>query len=166
MAITQERVRVDLRKAIEKVACRAFLNANQENILSLTDVKVNLNTLTYDLGNNFDESTNYRFTAPVAGLYKIIGSVWYLNTSVQADKRYKAMIYKNGSAIAHSSAHSSHVDYISANVSDEVFLKKDDYIELWAYTTGTGDTVDIYGEANGFFTYLIVRLISKEGIRQ
>jgi hypothetical protein len=51
-------------------------------------------------------------------------------------------------------------------VRDIVYLKKNDYIELFAYTTGTGSTVDIYGDSSGLLTYLIVRLITREATRQ
>lgn len=165
MTVTEESIRIHRRLPIERVACRAYLNANQSDITSASNVKVNLNATTYDLGKNFAIDT-YKFTVPVTGLYHIFGQVWYLSTGVQADKIYKAMIFKNGAVVSQSSHQASVADYVSASIEDEIYLEKDDYIELYAYTSGTGNTVDIYGEVNGLSTFLVIRLISKEGIRQ
>lgn len=165
MSVTEESVRVHKRLPIEGVACRAYLNTGQGNITSSSWVKVTINAVTYDLGKNFATDT-YKFTAPVSGLYNIIGQVFFDSTGVQADKRYVVSIFKNGVAINESEGHASVADYVSVNIQDEVYLAKDDYIELYAYTTGTGNTVDILGDANGLYTYLVIRLISKEGIRQ
>jgi len=166
MTTTEESIRVDLRTITEKVGCRAFLSANQENIASAGWTKVNLDSLTYDLGNNFDESVNYRFTAPVSGLYIIIGAVSFLDTSVIADKSYAVAVYKNNASISQAFVHASYAGYVSAKVADELFLKKDDYVELFVYTDAAGNAVDVYGEASGINTFLVVRLITKEGIRQ
>jgi hypothetical protein len=164
MTVTEESVRVTLRKPVERVACRAYLGANQSNIASASDVKVSLAVTEYDLGENFDTATNYRFTAPVSGLYNIVGQVTYVDSSVQADKSYKAMIFMNGTAISGASVTASVAEYVSAVTATEAYLDKDDYIELFAYTSGTGDTVDIYGTSA--YTYLVIRLITKEGIKQ
>ena len=165
MAVTEESVRVHRRLPIEGVACRAFLSANQENITSSAWVKVNLNLVDYDLGKNFDTSL-YKFTVPVTGLYHIIGQVYFSSSGVQADKRYLVGIYKNGSIIGEASVHASIADNVSVSYGDELYLVKDNYIELYAYTTGTGNTVDILGSATLAYTRLVIRLITKEGIRQ
>ncbi len=163
-SIAEESVRRDPRIAIERVACRAFRSSNQDDITGADWTKVQLNLLTYDLGTNFDNSVNYRFTVPVTGLYHIIGSVC-LYTSVTADKIYTAGIYKNGALVSQGVNQASAANYITCGVSDELYLSKDEYIELFVYTSEAGSTVDIYGEAAGLATFLVVRLVTKEGVR-
>jgi len=162
MTTTSESVVVNKRKFLDRVGCRAFLNADQANISSTTWVKVALNDNTYDLGLNFASN---KFTVPVTGLYQIIGQVSFTN-SVQVDKRYSVAIYKEGALITQKDAQASVADTLSVNINDILYLKKDEYVELYTYTTGIGDTVDIDGDTGGSLTFLVVRLISKEGIKQ
>jgi len=67
--MTAQSVRVTPVLPIEGVACRTYLNADQDNINGDEWNKVNFNAVTYDLGLNFDITTNHRFTVPVTGLY-------------------------------------------------------------------------------------------------
>jgi hypothetical protein len=165
MAETTQSVRVDSRKVIEKVACRAFLNADQDNITDSAWNKVNLNDTTYDLGENFDTSTNYRFDVPVDGLYKIHAVVRLVGSSVVADKQYAVGIFINGTESSYSGIHASVVDDLSISKLDELYLEKDDYVEIKVYPHGAGgDTVDIDGDANGLYTYAIFRLVTREGV--
>jgi len=164
MTTTIESVRKDIRQVLERVACRAFLSTSQVNITQDNWTKVNLNAVTYDLGKNFALDT-YKFTAPVSGLYHIIGQV-FLTDSVIADKRYMAGIYKNGAVISCSGCHASIANFLSSSVNDEVYLRKDDYIELYIYNQAGAGTVDILSDAVGLYTFLVVRLISKEGTKQ
>lgn len=163
--ITAESVRVDPRKVLERVACRAYLSADQSDLTSSSWNKINLGAVTYDLGSNYSTST-YKFTAPVSGLFQIIGQVSFTSGSVQDAKRYGVSVYKNGASICENQALAGVADAVSASVVDEVYLDQNDYLELYAYTTGTGNTVDVDGDTNGTLTFLVVRLITKEGIRQ
>ena len=45
-----------------------YLSSNQ-TVSASTWTKVQLNTKTFDTGSNFDNTTNYQFTAPIAGFY-------------------------------------------------------------------------------------------------
>ena len=166
MAITTESVRRSFKKPIERVACRAFLSADQDNLTSSAWVKVLLASVTYDLGSNFDITTNNRFIVPVSGLYHVTGKVYFTAASVQADKNYFVAIYKNGVAVVQANTHASYVEALSVEVNDEIYLEETNYIELYTQTTGTGDSVDVDGDANGLRTSMVIRLITKEGIRQ
>lgn len=161
---TQESVRKDTRQPIERVACRIYLDADQNDTTGNGWNLVLLNTVTYDLGLSFAPLT-HRFTAPVTGQYSIKGKVHLVGTSVIADKRYTVAIYKNGVAISSGTAHSSYAGQLSIEVNDEFYLTKADYIELYFYpNVGAVNTVDILGGSG--YTYLAITLITKEGIRQ
>ncbi len=165
MTVTQESVRLDQRVIPERVSCRAYLTANQENVAGNTWNKVNLDAITHDLGTNFNTAL-YKFTIPISGLYVIYGCVHFLAASVILDKVYAASIYKNNVGIADNAVHASLAGTLGVNIYTEEYLKKDDYIELFVYPeVGQGtDTVDILGGSR--YTYLTCRLIKKEGIRQ
>lgn len=162
MTVTEESVRRDPRIPIERVTCRVYLSTNQVDLTDTVWTKILVNTKSYDLGENFDNVTNYRFDVPVSGLYAIWGKVDFVN--VAANKHYGVALYVNGSAVMHRYAHvSGTAQEVDANAYDEQFLKKGDYVELYAQSNAGVNTVDI--EAGASHTLLGVRLITREGIR-
>jgi len=73
------------------VAFRADRSGNQ-TITGYTYTKVQLNNEIFDTNNNFDPTTNYRFTPTVAGYYQIsAGVVWSSSNSGN-----QIVVYKNG----------------------------------------------------------------------
>tara|TARA_E500000318_G_scaffold108501_1_gene119487 strand:- start:34 stop:561 length:528 start_codon:yes stop_codon:yes gene_type:complete len=70
--------------------------SSQQSLSNNTLVKLQLDTEDYDTNNDYDNSTNYRFTPSVAGKYWLFGSTnvgaGSINTFAQI------LIYKNGSA--------------------------------------------------------------------
>ncbi len=163
MGTSTESVRVSKRKAIERVALRAYLSSAQNDINGDAWNKLLLNAVSYDLGQNYD-LIDKKFTAPVTGLYRIEGSVSL--SSVVSAKSYGLAIYKNGVSIKNFYQHSGLVSNISVPIADEIFLRQDDYIELYTYpgVGGGVNTVDVVTGTDA--THLIIRLVSKEGIRQ
>jgi hypothetical protein len=123
-------------------AFSAYANANQ-SVTTAVATKVVLNTEEFDTNNNFDSSTNYRFTPTVAGYYQINGAIGTFTSITQIN----ASIYKNGSL------YKSVVGYgasSSATVSAIVYFNgSTDYVEL--YVTMTGVTPAYYG--NSGYTY-------------
>ena len=84
--------------------------------------KVQFDTKDYDTGTNFDATTNYRFTAPIAGFYHFDASVNIASNAT--GQTLNAKLYKNGSlvkagAFAHTSAGSI---TIGSSVSDTLQL--------------------------------------------
>jgi hypothetical protein len=55
-------------------AFSVYSTANQVTA-TVTYTKIQLNTENFDTNNNFDSTTNYRFTPTVAGYYQISGAV-------------------------------------------------------------------------------------------
>lgn len=165
-SIMIESVRRDPRIPIERVACRAYLSADQENITDSTWNKVNFNEVVYDLGTNFDHTTNYRFDVPVSGLYDISAVVNLVGASIVADKQYVVGIFIDATEEASISYHASLAGGLGLQIRDCLFLNKDSYVEIKVYPVGVGgNTVDIDGDASGTYCYVTIRLVTKEGIR-
>ena len=61
--------------------------------------KVGFNTENYDTGSNFDATTNYRFTAPVAGFYHFNVQVGLASAGALNSETFQISLYKNGSSI-------------------------------------------------------------------
>lgn len=79
--------------AVDGPTFYAYLSSNQ-TVTSGVITKVQCNTEEYDLGSNYDNATNYRFTPTTAGIYQI-------NSLIQANgsSGTTIWIYKNGSVI-------------------------------------------------------------------
>lgn len=117
-----------------------------------TVTKVQLNTEEFDTNNNFDNTTNYRFTPTVAGYYQISGSVGLTGTNT----RILCAIYKNGTEYFRG------VD-ASVNVSQVVvsglvyFNGSTDYIELYTLGTFVGTSDIASGQKYTYLTGALVR---------
>jgi hypothetical protein len=61
--------------------------------------KLIFNTEDFDTNNNFDSTTNYRFTPTVAGYYQI-NLICSVGQNGSAQTTYRSAIYKNGSIYA------------------------------------------------------------------
>jgi hypothetical protein len=62
----------------------ATLSVSQNNIATGSNVTVQFDTETYDIGSNFDTAT-YTFTAPVAGYYRLIAYVRFDGVDTASD---------------------------------------------------------------------------------
>ncbi len=133
----------------------AFLvygSANQTNVTPSTNTKIAFNTEAFDTNNNFDSTTNYRFTPTVAGYYQLNLCCYVTGSSITAAEPF---IHKNGSAY-------SSGQYVSATVAASIltasniiyFNGSSDYAEFYMYaTTSAGNyTINhslIYTYASG-----------------
>ena len=103
-------------------------NSGSQAIGSATFTKVQINTETFDTNNNFDPTTNYRFTPTVAGYYQINGSVAYSTVGTNNI----AAIYKNGVEINRGNQGSVTQVVVSCLVN---MNGSSDYLELYGYST-------------------------------
>lgn len=117
---------------------RAYCSTNQ-SITTATFTKVQLDTETYDTNNNFDNTTNYRFTPTVAGKYLISANLHITLTA--AAYNVEIDIYKNGASIASAfknltwTANAQHF-----NLTDIVDMNgSTDYIELFIFQASGGN---------------------------
>jgi len=133
---------------------RAYRTGNQDGYYS-NWWKVNLNTESYDNNNEFDSTTNYRFTVKEAGYYSITGQV---TKQLSSNGWYEAAIYKNGSAIVidvspfcGNDTGDGNPIYDVRHMSDIVYLEKDDYIELYAVNKRGSGNLQVVGGSNRTF---------------
>ena len=136
---------------------KVYLDADQENIIHQTWTLVNVNTVVYDIGNNFD-TVNHRFVTSMPGYYLIIGNISW--KSLVADKQYITGIYTDGSLKAVTRAIAPTGDqYISSSCSTIEYIAKSKNIELKGYHNAGVDTIDIMG-GSATYTYIAVHLLS------
>jgi hypothetical protein len=107
-------------------AFSAYLNSTQA-FTGGVFTKVQLNAEEWDTNNNFDSSTNYRFTPTVAGYYQINCQAGSIATTYSGDNY--VVIYKNGSTYKTSFLSTHGTPTLSAMV----YLNgSTDYVELYA----------------------------------
>lgn len=75
-------------------AFSAVRGGSTQAISAATYTKIQFNVEEFDTNNNYDNTTNYRFTPTVAGYYQVSLSI-FTTTSVAAN--FYAYIFKNGS---------------------------------------------------------------------
>jgi hypothetical protein len=125
-------------------AFRAIASASQ----TLTDgtwTKVTLGTEAWDTNNNFDSTTNYRFTPTVAGYYQVNGG-YSFGPAASVGYTLIASIYNNGSELIRGAEMYSLTGTFNQSVVSGVLYMNGstDYIELYAIVIGgsisTGST--------------------------
>jgi hypothetical protein len=121
--------------------------------------KVQFDNEVYDTASAYDPTTNYRFTVPsgeggkyfISGQARLLGS--YLTWGQLA-------IYKNGTIIAQNGGQFGTNDYrLAINVSRVLELSAGDYIEIYAFLTGTSLNVEganVGNDVAAFFGFKLV----------
>jgi len=104
--------------------------SSAQSIPSGDVTKVQFDTKVYDNDNEYDNSTNYRFTAKAEGYY-------HINTTCSmydpgADKYGCVIIKKNGIEVARTLENYGSINGVYQNVSTDVYLNgSTDYIEVY-----------------------------------
>jgi len=103
--------------------------------LSTTARKIPFNIESYDIGSNYDNSTNYRFTAPETGRYQVLGNL--MLASLATTSVIKIQIYKNGSISSDIWRLKTTNDSSSFAVgfADSFSMSSSDYLEIYALHT-------------------------------
>lgn len=134
----------------------AYVSTGYGGFPSGAFTKVALNAELFDTGNNFDSTTNNRFTTPVNGFYMLSGSVQF---SVLANTHCAMTLFKNGSELMRGAEGTS--QNITSNWQGSggglVQLVAGDYIELLAYQS-QGAAATVGGGSSS--TYLTGFLVS------
>jgi hypothetical protein len=116
---------------ISKQSCvRAYLGSDQ-SVPTATVRKAYLGSENFDVHGEFDNSTNYRFTATKAGYYVVIGKVDFIG--LNNGNRIHVYIRKNGSTISIASDEIGNASSPCIVTSKICYLAVNDYIELWGY---------------------------------
>jgi hypothetical protein len=99
---------------------------------NITFTKVAINTEEFDTNNNFDSTTNYRFTPTIAGYYQVSGAITW---ATSATGYGIASVFKNGAEFKRGNSNPlSAAVNVTQNVSTLIYLNgSTDYIELYAY---------------------------------
>ena len=122
--------------------CRVYLNTTQ-TIPNATFTKIQLNAKNYDAQNEFDSTTNYRFTATKAGVYKISATVDFSTFSDAG--AFLLMFYKNGVEVSRKFSRSASTAEYGDTHTDTIYLSAGDYIELWVYQNSGASRNVTYG---------------------
>jgi hypothetical protein len=127
---TQTEVNNLLTNEFPLVAFSVYRNGTQ-SISASTSTKVQFNVEDFDTNNNFDSTTNYRFTPTVAGYYQVSAFIRF--TSVSTAQVCNAQIHKNGST------------YFSGNQQTaDSFGQSDRFVGGLLYLNGTTDYVEVF----------------------
>ena len=155
---------------------QAYSNSNQ-NLTSNVHTQVQLDQKLLDLDNYFNTST-YRFTPQVAGIYFIETQITWRSDQAGRDSYYLARIYKNGQVFQENSGAPyltgaaepqvrSHISHTEGNGNETAvkasslvhFNGSTDYIELYGYIYNYGNasatTNQMAGHANVMHTYML-----------
>lgn len=116
----------------------AYHNTTQS---SASGSKLAFNTKDYDTSSNFDNVTNNRFTAPIAGFYHFESQAYIEGSS----NGISIALYKNGSLWKRGSFSVPAGNDQSSDVSETIQLAAADYVEV--YYTGTS-TRTILGDTS------------------
>ena len=131
-------------------------NATQ-SLTNNTSTKVALQVEEFDTNNNFDSTTNYRFTPTVAGYYQINGQVKIENNSNAGT--VLCTIFKNGSDYKDTQTTVRSGSNTSAGCGSVIYFNgSTDYVELYVnqVTTATA-TLITNGTLATFFNGAFVR---------
>ncbi len=139
-------------------AFSAYLGTNQA-VTSATFTKVQLNSENFDTDNFFDSTTNYRFQPTVAGYYQLNGALYPVSSN--SANYIWVMIYKNGTAeVWGTSAGAASAQDGVSQVNALIEMNgSTDYLELYAYITGTSPVISATGANSGktFMSGFLVR---------
>jgi hypothetical protein len=138
-------------------AFSVFHQGGNQSVSNATYTKIAFNSESFDTNNNFDSTTNYRFTPQVAGYYLI--SLTTEDASGTALSYQYTVIYKNGSAFCKTLAVSS-TSGTSGITTAVVYLNgSTDYIEGYYYFSGSGTVSLDGGTGVGYNTFMSGSLV-------
>ena len=126
--------------------CHVRRGSGSQTISNTTFTKVVFDTELYDIQGEFDNTTNYRFTVLLDGIYQIHAKVnWQ---SPVTNSRYQVNIYKNGSSFSRNVMFTNTTGLQTQAADATAALVTDDYIEVFVYhSSGGDDTIEI-GDTN------------------
>lgn len=121
---------------------------------------VQYNTETFDNLNEYDNATNYRFTAKEAGYYSVLAALLSTNAAWDAGEYWMLAIFKNGVNI--STGHRNQADaavthYRPSQVNDMLYLAVNDYIDIRVHHN-QGAAMETYIEA--VYNYFSIHRLS------
>jgi hypothetical protein len=110
--------------------------ANQTGIVTGTATKVTFTNEAFDVGSSYD-APNSKFVAPIAGKYLFTAALYYIGGVVD-QAVYYLLFYKNGSEFLSPSTYASGTS-VTVTATILLDLAPGDYVEVYAFGTGTGN---------------------------
>ena len=131
-------------------AFSAYRSSSNQTFSSNTATKLQFQTEEFDTASCYDNATNYRFTPNVAGYYQVNAHMNNAGTATFAN----LSIYKNGSIAKNGVGFAS--TFENTAVSALIYLNgTTDYIELYAFVTGTPSVGSGTGQGSYFQAVLV-----------
>lgn len=127
-----------------------YLNTSSFSIPASSSSKINFDAVLYDMQNEYDKDTNYRFTAKKPGFYLV--QIRAIFQDAGADHGYDAYIHKNGSRVAYANTHTAIDGPITVFVAAVLHLDANDYIEAFAFNGDITDRYLVWGIPNTIMT--------------
>lgn len=116
--------------------------------------KLQFDAENFDTNNNYDATTNHRYTAPVDGFYFFSAAYTAI---LDAGDIFTIYLYKNGSIITRGQ---SFVIYATFGqtlvVSDFLQLSAGDYVEVWSFNGSGAAVAGTTGTSNTYFSGFLV----------
>jgi hypothetical protein len=137
---------------------KAYLNANQNNIVRGAWRVINFNATAYDANSDWDTG-NYWFTVPVTGKYLMTASV-IIKDPLAGE--YDLGIFRTSDSQQYAQTVSYFLttdNYKNIDITNIAQLTAGDHIQLKIYVVPVGDTSDIYGNLS-FHTTFAIQLLS------
>ena len=125
-------------------AFSAYYTGAGQNIASGAYVKIALNTENFDTNNNFDSTTNYRFTPTVAGYYQISAQVTL--GAIGTPGRGNTIIYRNGTQYKSGNLTLGNgSNNVGSALSVLIYFNgSTDYVELYAFQNSSSTSTTAY----------------------
>jgi hypothetical protein len=128
----------------------ARMSTNQ-SVTASTATKVIFNSEVFDTNNNYDPSTNYRFTPTVAGYYQVNA---FINWGGFATTQGNIFLYKNGSTYGTTFTPGSGYGYNNMISMIMDLNGSTDYVEVYAQNS-SNET--LFGSTSSGFSAVLVR---------
>ena len=131
----------------------AYRNTSTQTISSGVYTKLQFNAEEWDTNSNYDPTTNYRFTPTVAGYYDInLQTQIYIATTGYIVLR----LYFNGSSVRQMTTLTG-IDLHPAISALLYFNGSTDYVEAYAYTSGSGNFDNAAVNQGNYFSGIGIR---------
>ena len=127
---------VSIPKGVSGIPAFSVYQGTTQTVTANVYTKVALNTERFDTNNNFDPTTNYRFTPTVAGYYQINYAVYGTSTGTMVS--VINALYKNGSVYEYGNLISGAGNPQLVGSSLVYMNGTTDYLELYINVNGSG----------------------------
>lgn len=112
-----------------RIGATAYRSGTQTGISNATATQIQLNAESYDPNGDFDSTTGYDYTVPVAGKYLVCGAIYFVGPG--DGNLNRTMIYVDGSLVKQEWSRGGSANDIIPNISCILDLSASDSVELW-----------------------------------